>query len=81
MSPRVKIEHVADPPFHRSDILDAIMDLCEEDKSYGTIALLGSLSKHHRGIVQPRLKRIKETVVLDLDDFAWRNKENDQNIE
>lgn len=68
-------------PFEHPDILDAIMDVCQEVKAYGTIALLGSISKHHRTVVQPRLKRIKAKVVLNLDDFQWRDKTNDVNVE
>jgi hypothetical protein len=63
------------------DILEAIMDVCQQEKSYGTIALLASISKHHQSIVQPRLTRLKKRIVLNLDEFYFRNKDNDENIE
>lgn len=56
--------NLAHRPIELPDILDAIIDVCQVDSAYGTIELLGSLSKHHRVIVQPRLKRIKAMVVL-----------------
>jgi hypothetical protein len=70
-----------DTPSSHPDILEAIMDVCETAKLYGTIALIGSLSKHHRSVVQPRLARIKKRVVLSLDDYWWRDRDNDKNIE
>lgn len=68
-------------PIGQADILDAIMNVCEQEKSYGTMSLLASISKHHRSIVQPRLKRTKKRIVLDLEDFHFRDKGNDKNIE
>jgi hypothetical protein len=43
-------EHVQHP-INQLDILDVIMDICEGEKMYGTILLLGTLSKHHRAVV------------------------------
>lgn len=68
-------------PIDQLDILDVIMDICEGEKLYGTILLLGTLSKHHRAVVQPRLKRIRKRVVLDLNEFPWRDPANDSNVE
>jgi hypothetical protein len=68
-------------PLGQLDILDTIIDICESEKSYGTIVLFSLISKHHHGIVRPRLSRIKKRVVLDLVDMEWRNKDNDPNIE
>jgi hypothetical protein len=68
-------------PLAQLDILDTVVDICEAEKSYGTILLFALISKHQHGIIKPRLKRIRKRVVLDLDEFEWRNKENDENIE
>jgi hypothetical protein len=63
------------------DILEVIVDICEAEKAYGTIRRMALISKHHRAIVQPRLDRIRKRVVLRLDDYQWRDKGNDRNIE
>jgi hypothetical protein len=63
------------------DILDAIMDICQAQQAYGTIALFALISKHHYSIVQPRLRRIRKRVVLNLEDYHWRDRENDNNIQ
>lgn len=78
--PRAMVEP-AQQPLGQLDILDTIIDICEYEKSYGTIVLFSLISKHHHGIVRPRLARIKKRAVLDLEDIEWRNKENDPNIE
>lgn len=65
----------------RPDILEAIMDVCLEGKSYGTLASLALFSKHHHSIVQPRLRRLRKRIVLNLDNFSWRDEDNDQNVE
>jgi hypothetical protein len=75
------IIHHAYRPIGNADILGVIVDVCKDTKAYGTILLVALMSKHHHAIVQPVLTRIKNRVVLNLDDYAWRNKENDQNIE
>lgn len=75
------LSHHAHRPIGHPDILDAIMDVCEESKSYGVISLLAAISKHHHSAVQPRLRRIRKRIVLNLDDFHWRDKENDKNME
>jgi hypothetical protein len=75
------IIHHAHRPIGHADIVGVIVDVCKQEKAYGTILLVALMSRHHHAIVQPHLTRIKNRVVLDLDDFAWRNKENDGNIE
>jgi hypothetical protein len=75
------IIHHAHRPIGNADVLGVIVNICKEEKAYRTILLVALMSKHHHAIVQPVLTRIKNRVVLDLDDFAWRNKENDGNIE
>lgn len=74
----------ADPalcPIGHPDILDAIMDVCQAQQAYGTLALFALISKHHHSIVQPRLRRIRKRVVLHLDDYHLRNRDNDSNIQ
>jgi hypothetical protein len=73
--------HHAHRPIGHPDILDAIIDICKEERRYNTIMLIALMSKHHHAIVRPHLKRIRKRVVLDLNEFAWRDKENDSNIE
>lgn len=73
-------EHVHCPIGH-IDVLDVIIDICKDAKQYGTMMLLALMSKHHAAIVRPHLKRIRERVVLDLDEFDFRDKSNDVNIE
>jgi hypothetical protein len=68
-------------PILQPDIIEAIMDVCQQEESYGTMALLGLFSKRHHSFVQPRLRRIRKRVVLHLDEFLWRDKKNDKNIE
>lgn len=63
------------------DILDNMIDLLSDQKAYGTIHRLASLSKYHLDIVQPRMNRLKNRVVLVLDDYIWRDTKNDKNIE
>jgi hypothetical protein len=75
------IQEPVQRPINQLDILDVIMDICEGEKMYGTILLLGMLSKHHRAVAQPRLKRIRKRVVLDLNEFPWRDPANDSNVE
>jgi hypothetical protein len=75
------IVYHAHRPIEHPDILDVIVEICTQKKAYGTILLFGLLSKHHHAIIQPYLTRIKQRVVLNLDDYAWRNKDNDENIE
>jgi hypothetical protein len=77
----VPIVHHAHRPIGNADIIGVIVDVCKEEKAYGTILLVALMSKHHHAIVQPVLTRIKNRVVLNLDDYVWRNKENDRNIE
>lgn len=72
---------IAAPCIGHVGILDVIGDLCEADKSYGTMALFSLISKHHHGIFQSRLRRIKKRFVLDLDEIEWGKKDNDANIE
>ncbi|KAJ9120330.1 hypothetical protein QFC24_005284 [Naganishia onofrii] len=66
---------------NQPDILDTMVDLLWNAKLYGTIVLFASLSKRHRELVQPRLTNLKKRIVLVLDDFVWRDKSNDKNIE
>lgn len=73
-------EHVH-RPIGQIDILDTIIAVCKGGKQYRTLLLLALMSKHHAAIVRPYLKRIKERVVLDLDEFDFRDKDNDENIE
>ena len=70
-----------DRPLGQLDIIECIIDICEAEKSYRAIVLLALMSKHHHAIVKARLERFKKRVVLDLDEFEWRNKENDKNVE
>lgn len=69
------------PAIGHADILDVIMDICEAEKEYDTIFSMVLLSKQHRAIVQSRLHRIRKRVVLNLDDYQWRDEGNDGNIE
>lgn len=62
-------------------VLAAIMDVCQRSPLYGVISHLARLSKHHRAIVQPRLKKIKKKVVLHMDDYHFRTHRNDKNVE
>lgn len=73
-----RVQHL---PIGHVDILDAIVHICQAEKAYRTISLFALISKHHHRTIQPRLTRIKARVVLDLDDYEWRNKDNDINIE
>jgi hypothetical protein len=73
--------HHAHRPIGHHDILDTIMDICEAEKAYGTIALFGSISPHHHELVGPRLRRIRKRVVLILDDYRWEDKDNYGKIE
>lgn len=75
------------PPEHKHrpighiDVLDVIIDICKDAKRYGTMLLLALMSEHHAAIVQPHLKRIRERVASDLDEFDFRDRSNDDNIE
>lgn len=75
------VVHHAHRPIGHPDILDVIMDICKIEKEYGTILLMALISKHHSAIVRPHLKRLKSRIVLNLEDFVWRDKDNDRNIE
>lgn len=74
-------EHHAHRPIGHQDIIYTIMDICEAEKSYGTLALLGSISQLHHELVAPRLRRIKKRVVLNLNDYRWDKREKYGNIE
>jgi hypothetical protein len=85
MLPKSMTQHEGPIPdrnvINHPDILDTMVDLLWNAKLYGTIVLVASLSKRHRELVQPRLTNLKKRIVLVLDDFVWRDKSNDKNIE
>lgn len=73
--------HHAHRPIGHQDILDTIMDICEAEKAYGTIALFASISQLHHELVGPRLRRIKKRVVLNLDEYRWEDNDKYGKIE
>jgi hypothetical protein len=74
-----------EPQIHRAlaipDIAHSIAAIMEETRMYGTLACFAVSSRFHQSILQPSLKKIKKRIVLNMDDFRWRDRSNDANVE
>jgi hypothetical protein len=63
------------------DVMQAFLNVCQGDQLYGVIHRLAALSKGLHAAVQPLLRKIKKRIVLDMDDWHFRNKRKDKNIQ
>jgi hypothetical protein len=52
------------------DIWARIVSVLEEDRSYGSIAMLAVQSRRLNSFIGPVLKNIEKRVVLELDDLS-----------
>lgn len=64
-----------------TDIILLISEILRDEKEYATLACFALSSHMHHSAVQPLLAKIKKRIVLDIEDWRWRDRSNDKNIE